>query len=92
MIRKLWSIIRWWFRCLWTGKIVPRKEKKLFSRSYMRKIWRDRLQSLDRQVNDAELIWQHGIGKEKYDSILTIQWLLSERRIMVAKRRKYLHE
>jgi hypothetical protein len=47
----VYRIFRWWFRCPWEGKVVPRKESKLFSRSYMRKAWRDRLRDLDRQFN-----------------------------------------
>jgi hypothetical protein len=67
---------------LWEGKVIPRKEEKLFSRSYMRKAWRDRLRSLDRDVN----AWA--------TSPLAIreratQYLLMERRIMVAKRKAY---
>jgi hypothetical protein len=63
----------------------PRVEEKLFSRTYMRKAWRDRLRSLDRDVNAWSL------------SPLDIreratQFLLRERRIMVAKRRAYRFE
>jgi hypothetical protein len=51
----IWRVFRWWFRCLWEGKVIPRKEEKLFSRTYMRKAWRDRLRSLDRVVNEWSL-------------------------------------
>ena len=76
-IRYLLRVVRWWFKCLWVGEVVPRKEAKLFSRSVMRRAWRERLRALDRQVNDLTLR-----GKP-------LGFLLVERKIMVAKRRLY---
>ena len=78
MLAKWWRILRWWWRCLWEGKVLPRKlEGGLYSRSYMRRAWRNRLRSLDRAVNDWKIR-----GK---DPIL----MLMERRIMVVKRRAF---
>jgi hypothetical protein len=78
LILKAWRIFRWWFRCLWEGKVIPRKESRLFSRSYMRKAWIDRLRDIDRRVND---------GPDYMKEVL-----LRERRIMVIKRNLYRFE
>ena len=73
----LWRSLKWAIRSLWLGYPAPRVDKKPFSRSYMRKAWRDRLSTLDRKVNDGE-------GNKAF--------LLMERRIMVAKRRAFRFE
>jgi hypothetical protein len=71
LLRYLWRNLRWFIRCLWEGKRVPRiLEGAPYSRSYMRRAWRPRLQTLDRSYNltrDVHLLW--------------------DRRVMVAKRR-----
>jgi hypothetical protein len=84
----LYRVIRWWFRCLWEGKIVPRKEEKLYSRSYMRSAWSGVLRQLDKQVND----WNHSAGNIRDLRERAIYMLLRDRRIMVAKRRLYRFE
>ena len=80
LIRYLWRIFKWWFKCLWAGKVLPRVEKNPYSRSYMRKVWADRLREIDRQVNFLTVR-----GKP-------LGFLLMERKIMVSKRRRFLFE
>jgi hypothetical protein len=53
-----------------------------YSRSYMRKVWRERLIDIDRSVNYVS-IRGHWNAKEA---------LLRERRVMVAKRRVFRFE
>lgn len=73
---KLWRIIKWWWRCLWAGKIVPRVlPGGLYSRSFIRKVWKNRLRQIDFDFNRT--------GDRT---------LLMLRRIMVAKRRAYRFE
>jgi hypothetical protein len=76
LIRYLWRTFRWWFRCLWEGKKVPRVLPGApYARHYMRKAWKERIQALDRKVNFNFI---RGIDPT---------FLLYERHIMVAKRR-----
>ena len=51
-IKYVLRVFRWWLRCLWEGQIVPRKLPGApFARSYMRRVWRERLRELDRAFN-----------------------------------------
>ena len=80
---KLWRILKWWWKCLWAGKVVPRVSTKLYSRSYMRHGWAERLRDLDRKVNDLKgTAWRPSTWAQARP-------LLMERRLMVAKRRSY---
>jgi len=75
VVVKLFRTFLWWLKCLWEGKRVPRVlPGALYSRSYMRKAWRDHLREVDRKVNDGE---GSKVG------------LIIERRLMIAKRRAY---
>jgi hypothetical protein len=68
---------------LWEGKVVPRKLSGApYSRSYMRKAWRDILRDVDRSVTYVAMR-NHWNAKEA---------LLRERRIYVAKRRAFRFE
>jgi hypothetical protein len=51
LLRYLYRSFRWWLKCLWAGKVEPRKEVKLFSRTLMRKAWRYSLRDIDRRFN-----------------------------------------
>jgi hypothetical protein len=75
-IARLWRSFKWFMHSLWLGYPAPRVEKKLRSRSYMRKVWRERLRAMDRFVNLT-------------DSEQDKRFLLINRRLMVAKRRLY---
>jgi len=82
-LRYLWRVFHWWFRCLWEGKIVPRKLPGApYSRGYMRKAWRDRLRSLDRDVN----------ARKTSHPQRDVAYLLLDRRMMVMKRRHFRFE
>jgi hypothetical protein len=88
LLSYLWRAFKWWWRCLWEGKVVPRKETKLYSRSYMRKAWASRLRDLDRRFQR----WKQAERETGVPS-LGFGWLLRmERRMMVMKRRRYLFE
>ena len=83
-ILKAWRIFRWWLRCLWEGKKVPRiLEGAPYSRNYMRKYWNPALRSIDKQVND----WNHCAGNVRNLRDRAVELLLFDRRIVVAKRR-----
>jgi hypothetical protein len=106
LLRYLYRSFRWWLKCLWAGKVEPRKEVKLFSRSHMRKSWSDRLVEVDRAVNLNHRSWRNllrslgrEIEREKRDGSVNLdtgypEWisLLRERRLMVAKRRAFRFE
>ena len=74
----LWRSLKWAVHSLWLGYPAPRVERELYSRSYMRKVWADSLRSLDRRVNHLTVRGQ------------PVNFLLMERRVMVARRRHYL--
>jgi hypothetical protein len=63
-IGRLFRYVRWLLRCAWLGKVVPRREPKLFSRTFMRKVWSGRLKGLDREYNKTRnrfLLWDRRI-------------------------------
>ena len=86
VVVKLFRTFLWWLKCLWEGKRVPRVlPGALYSRSYMRKAWRDRLREIDRKVNDLRLR-----SSQTYRGGITERMvLLFDRRLMIAKRRAY---
>jgi len=79
--RRLVAWVRWTARNIWTGRLDRRPsilKGRLYSRSYMRRLYRSTLRVIDREVND-----RRRRGKP-------VAELLNGRRVQVARRRAEL--
>ena len=69
LLRYLWRNLRWFLRCLWEGKKVPRiLEGAPYSRSYMRKYWAPILRLIDFEYNrtrDEVMLWNRRVNVAK---------------------------
>lgn len=57
-------ILLWTIKSLWRKYPKPRQGWVIFSRSYMRKAWAERLRDLDKRYNatrDETLLWERRI-------------------------------
>ena len=53
VFRYLYRVIRWWLKCLWWGRMLPkpRREVRLYSRSFIRKKYLALLREEDRSFS-----------------------------------------
>jgi len=47
-------VVLWALKSLWRKYPKPTRSDVLFSRSYMRKAWRDRLRDIDKRFNETQ--------------------------------------